>query len=114
MQKTRQRTLAGRASPAGHPPALDVREFYYPQHPGAGGLCPVTTDYVWGQPLGYGACALPGAASTAGFQPRYAPCAGAHPQPAAKPQHGGSCEGVAAACVACLRATAADGCLLAA
>jgi hypothetical protein len=80
MQKTRQRTLAGRASPAAQPRALDVREFYYPQHPRPGAICPATTDYVWGQPLGYGACALPGAASSGGFQPRFSPCAGALPR----------------------------------
>lgn len=55
--------------------ALDVREFYYPQNPGPVQCCPPMTDYVWGQPLGYGACALPGAASCSAQQ-RYVEGAG--------------------------------------
>ena len=55
--------------------ALDVREFYYPQNPGLVQCCPPMTDYVWGQPLGYGACAMPGAASCS-VQQRYVQGAG--------------------------------------
>ncbi|KAK9819055.1 hypothetical protein WJX81_004842 [Elliptochloris bilobata] len=90
MQKTRQRTAAMRAFVVGQPRMeLDVREFYYPQHPGpAQHLCPTTTDYVWGQPLGYAANAVPGAASC-GFQQRYTqrvPAQESQPQMAVQPR----------------------------
>ena len=71
MHKTRRGTLAQRSVAASQSRMeLDVREFYYPQHPAPVHLNPATTDYVWGQPLGYAGCAAPAAASC-GFQQRY-------------------------------------------